>query len=1013
MATTILLKRGTKEAVLTKYPTGWNVGEPIFCTNTGELLIGLGLGKFVTNSDGSKSYFTTYKTDGSTVADGTVVITVDTDLDLPALDIADPDILYLIKSDSKNIGMPSLAVFSSADGAYNRVGGGSGGGGSYPKFTASNGCIQYVGNGTNSIDIKMLTNTKDGLLKLDSTGKVSADFLRDGSNSKVFTAAHKTKIDGLDASLLSKADKSHRHEAYDIIESSNLNFMSDSEKVYISQLPGIINSLSAGINWKGTVNTYAQLTSFSSPENGMAIFVDIDETHGGGRSLYVYNTKDGGWRYLGDFATTPAATVGSKGIVQLAGDLTGTAETPRLADIAGLEPGEYTSPTIIVDKKGRITSVTENADTYAIIADGLYGPGVTWSSDAIQAELDKLSTKIVSEVSESAKSIGTLPIDETGAGVNKVLTVTNDENGVPKLVYSDMAIASLINDAVEDASDSTYSSHKIEQKLAGKANIVHAHDYVKPSELAAELIKKAPAFDETLLHEAKQVGTMTLDESNVGNGRVLVYNTIGNRLEFVNAAASGEIKDGMVATDTSWSSDKVSQELLKKSDKSHDHEGVYVKPADLIPYAKTDSITPVIDTKIQQSIAAIDYSPYAKTDETDAKIASLHVNTLAKQTDLDAVKTDLANNYSANAVIDSKIAAKFASYSPEGLLSDIDAKAWFLAKEDALKVDDTIAAPSEAAKKVAYSADKISKDFSAVNTMINSVAVTAAGKIDKEAGDLVYAPKVHNHDALYVKPAEMDSALDTKSNIGHVHVNDHASNVIGSKVLDESTIANGMCQIYDAGTDSLKYGFPAAANIVAGNNIRISQDENGIVTVTATIEDWKPRFIYKINDYCFNGGIMYRALLDHESALTFSQDMATGVEKWASMGASAGGAGANLSQVTKLGVVATAQAPKIVELVIPDSPDLKRPAVEVLKFVPGTTNIIQTICQFDNADASSFVCDGIPADQHPDLIFDGTMKLRTQYDIPMTNGGPLGTGNLWIATIDTTKFKTIESIQVI
>jgi len=114
----------------------------------------------------------------------------------------------------------------------------------------------------------------------------------------------------------------------------------------------------------------------------------------------------------------------------------------------------------------------------------------------------------------------------------------------------------------------------------------------------------------------------------------------------------------------------------------------------------------------------------------------------------------------------------------------------------------------------------------------------------------------------------------------------------------------------------------------------------------------------------------------------------------------------NVSQVTKLNITASQTSPYVVDIPIPTTQDFRRIPIEVLKFTPGERDKITTVCEFNNADATSFQ----GADSQ--VIFDGTMRLKTSYDIPMVDGGILGTGRLWTLIIDKTQFKTVETVEV-
>lgn len=112
-----------------------------------------------------------------------------------------------------------------------------------------------------------------------------------------------------------------------------------------------------------------------------------------------------------------------------------------------------------------------------------------------------------------------------------------------------------------------------------------------------------------------------------------------------------------------------------------------------------------------------------------------------------------------------------------------------------------------------------------------------------------------------------------------------------------------------------------------------------------------------------------------------------------------------LKQVTRLGVVATAQAPVEVVIPIPHTTDFKRPPIEVLEFQSSGTDVLTTQVAFDNADAGGF-------EPNPYVEFDGTMHLKTRYEYEMVNEGALGTGTLFSHVINKKDFKAIERIEV-
>lgn len=142
-------------------------------------------------------------------------------------------------------------------------------------------------------------------------------------------------------------------------------------------------------------------------------------------------------------------------------------------------------------------------------------------------------------------------------------------------------------------------------------------------------------------------------------------------------------------------------------------------------------------------------------------------------------------------------------------------------------------------------------------------------------------------------------------------------------------------------------------------------------------------------------------------------DAAATPAQWAPATASgsnsgSGSGGIVTTQITKLGVTgASSGTPYLINAPITQTLDFNRPKVEVLKFTAGSSGVVTTICNFDNADATSFVAD--PAGQ---VVYDGTMHLKTSYNLTPVDGGALGAGHLWSVTLDKTAYKAIEKITV-
>ena len=115
-----------------------------------------------------------------------------------------------------------------------------------------------------------------------------------------------------------------------------------------------------------------------------------------------------------------------------------------------------------------------------------------------------------------------------------------------------------------------------------------------------------------------------------------------------------------------------------------------------------------------------------------------------------------------------------------------------------------------------------------------------------------------------------------------------------------------------------------------------------------------------------------------------------------------GGSGSD-SELQQIDITAPAgtstSTPYSIDIPITYTSDFKRREPSVLKFIPGTQNVVRSACNFDLADNTKFVVteDGadVPGHQSKYVIWDGQMKFKTNYTFPMKDDGTLEDGKLF------------------
>lgn len=134
-----------------------------------------------------------------------------------------------------------------------------------------------------------------------------------------------------------------------------------------SNIQNQIDALSSGVEFKGEFENFEIMkNTIISPSKGYWVYIINDEKANQTNTQYVYDGTE--WVCGGGRTVINDASNISKGIIQLSGDLTGTAISPQLVDIINNQSLGYIKA-ISVDTKGRVTSITEDTTLSQRIAD--------------------------------------------------------------------------------------------------------------------------------------------------------------------------------------------------------------------------------------------------------------------------------------------------------------------------------------------------------------------------------------------------------------------------------------------------------------------------------------------------------------------------------------------------------------------------------------------------------------------------------------------------------------------
>lgn len=120
---------------------------------------------------------------------------------------------------------------------------------------------------------------------------------------------------------------------------------------------------------------------------------------------------------------------------------------------------------------------------------------------------------------------------------------------------------------------------------------------------------------------------------------------------------------------------------------------------------------------------------------------------------------------------------------------------------------------------------------------------------------------------------------------------------------------------------------------------------------------------------------------------------------------SSGGGTQDYQQITKLGVTASVDAPRQYSIPITFTSDFLRAPIEILKFKAGQQNVVKTEISFDNSDATDF-------EPNDHVIFDGSMKLKLNYNMNLTEVSATEEKKIMKSTVNKSDLLKLLKVEV-
>jgi hypothetical protein len=325
---------------------------------------------------------------------------------------------------------------------------------------------------------------------------------------------------------------------------------SDTLNQRISAVEEELSSVKSGVHFVGEFTTYALMAStLLTPQDSDWVFITSDETKGGIKTQYIYNSSISEWKYAGGATSVNDATDTVKGVLRLSGDLSGTANNPQLSSVITGGTYAFGNNTVTVDSKGRLINIISGTTAY----EWTFHSKPTVRSSATRT-LTVPSYNTASAMLMFFYNGLLIPEPDNYTRLNSTTIVTNFIIGTDDdiLILNTKFVGSInssaiVNDLVLDTT-TTYSSNKLNSDFAKLTSSI-----IPKNNILYDIGSAAYSYKDGYFYNSPIITSMRSKKKEIENnelGLEFVNNILSNTYKMIdgNRSHKGFIADSMKTT---------------------------------------------------------------------------------------------------------------------------------------------------------------------------------------------------------------------------------------------------------------------------------------------------------------------------------------------------------------------------------------------------------------------------------------------------------------------------------